>query len=212
MKIKFIVLMFICVCCFRAHAQKLEFMGLELPFDFVEGCKKLQEHKFVEDDIVYDKRNWKNGHFWKHRNCYVDFDSECSAKVPVNQVYVVIPFTEFVDFNDYQNNCIDLIASLKEKYGIPQKIPTGQQILEDDPMKFFSWYYLFFHFYSSGEHNIEGFYWYIWNLPNGELRLVVNEKRIWGIPILYTSSNEINRCLERYRQSQIFHGKGSADL
>ena len=95
----------------------------------------------------------------------------------VEQIYLTIPSSNFEGGNAYDRVVQEFIDDLTKKYGSPNVTPTGDGYEKNNEYGLFCWYNKF-HLSNYGEPYIEGFHFYVWNLPSGEIRLIRNKKKV----------------------------------
>lgn len=191
MKTKILSLIIALMCSFISSAQQIEFMGLPLHSKITDYCRVLKEHRFT---ATYKNNNWKDGHFWKQRNCDVAiYESDDNY---VGLVNVTIPYNNFNDINDYRQTIGDLLNDFWNKYGnsSPEKYDMESNRYDA--------------FFYAHDHGGDQFYIYTWNLTTGTIQVLYNADRQWSILIQYTTRERINRI----KEAQRFRGGGASDL
>ncbi len=186
------ILLFFLFLSNNVFSQQLEFMGLPLHSSISEYSKALSLHRF-KDEYPGTHTSWSGGDFWKQKNCFVWLFAGDDINVDI--VRIGIPYTNFVSYDDYSNVTMELISDLSNKYGKPQ-LDTLNIEKEKD------------YYFAIGDHQNDECFIVKWTLPNGELRIMINNDRVYTILMQYKSIEYIKKQKEAAR----FKGQGASDL
>ena len=190
--IKASILLVSMVLSINGFSQQLEFMGIPIRSTISDYSTVLTAHKFKVRYTSDKTRIWDGGDFWKQKNCFVELYAYDNTNV--DHIEIRIPTTN-IPYEEYARIVNELLSDLSNKYGTPQ-IDTLHLATERD-----------FFFTSSDLQNNLCFI-VKWSLSNGELKILLNNDRVYVILMKYVSIEYINRIKEASR----FKGQGSSDL
>lgn len=178
----------------NCYSQQLEFMGLPLHSTISDYTKVLSSHRFKDEHTAGDLAHqyWRYGDFWKQKNCDVRLFAKDDIYVDI--IEIRIPYSNFDSYDEYANVAIELLNDLRKKYGEPQidtLNPEGSDI-----------------FFNHYDNRNDICYIVKWTLHNGELKLMINNDRVYTLLLQYKSIEYINWTKEASR----FKGQGESDL
>ena len=190
--IKASILLVTIVLSINCFSQQLEFMGIPIRSTISDYSTVLTAHRFKARYTSDKRRIWDGGDFWKRRNCFVELYANDGTNV--DHIEIRIPTTN-ITYEEYAHIADELLSDLSNKYGIPQ-IDTLQIATERDV------------FFTSSDLQNNLCFIVKWSLSNGELKILLNNDRVYAILMKYVSIEYINRIKEASR----FKGQGSSDL